>query len=168
MLSRLQHGEEGVLALDQLPIRLAFRIARRLDLHEAVVLEQARAEVDGLRGVREVLEDVIQHDHVEGALGQRLGLEGAEEDRNTERAAGEVDDPRTELESGGVEPGGAHERDERAVSAAELEDARGGRRWSSSVRSQCRQRSGRSCRARSKMSGNPSSSRCRVSQYGLP
>jgi hypothetical protein len=73
--------------------------------------------------VGEVLEDVLQGDHVQRALGHRLSLDRAEEDRDAERGAGEVDDPGAELEPGGVEAGRAHERDEAPVSTAELEDA---------------------------------------------
>ena len=137
--------------------RSILRITGGLHEEQAGWLEQRQAFFQRRQGAGQVFEHIHHHDGIEGAGGDRLIFDRALEHGDVEGFPGEIDDPGAELQSGGVIPGLAEQRDKAARTAADLQDFRRRQEYAQQRFQPVQQRSGRSVRARLARSGRPRS-----------
>jgi hypothetical protein len=123
VLVRLELFQESIAAPDHVGVRRARRVSRRLDDEHTIGLQQREGVAHRADRIRQVLEYVHEGNRVERPRLERLLFQHSLVHGDVEGVARERDHPRAQLETRGIEPGPLQERDEPAVSAAELEDA---------------------------------------------
>src|SRR5208283_5743484 len=94
-----------------------------LDDEEPVAREKPRAMPEGGHRIRKMLKHVVQHDDVEAAWLERLGLDGAREHPDAEGIVGELRHLGAQLCTDGLVPGPAEKGHVAPVGATDLEHA---------------------------------------------